>query len=162
MDVISKAEFNSQRGIEEYVDADSDLVFDLDQDEAPSTAKLDHTRSSEQERGRVTEREGRGKSPAKGSPSPHTHQRRRNEKRARFYPVLNKQHSPSKVSGAIVCASTGISIFPLCSFLPSRKQSTVRIRLWRVTWDGLCPKMPLCLPLVPTLVLLQGKSTPPY
>lgn len=107
VDVISKAEFNSQRGIEEYVDADSDLVFDLDQDEAPSAAKLDHTRSSEQERGCVTEREGRGKSPAKGSPSLYTHQRRRNEKRARFYPVLNKQHSPSKVSEWCVCVSTG-------------------------------------------------------
>lgn len=113
MDVISKAEFDSQRGSEEKdAEGDGELVFGpLDQEETPpppTTTKSEQAqqRLPEQEveaghRGRGQEREGRGKSPSKGSASPYSRQRRKDksERRARFYPVLNKHDSPSEVSG---------------------------------------------------------------
>ncbi len=117
VDLISKAEFDSQRGAEELdQEADSDLVFGpLDQEElsagppppsgtqplaghAPKPEQ--RLTEQEQQRGREKDREEkRVKSASTGSPSPHTRQRR---KKDRFYPVLNKQQqsSPnSNVSG---------------------------------------------------------------
>lgn len=107
MDVISKAEFDSQRGSEDgelELEADSDLVFGpLDQEDvgaapggaaAPAKLEVAAQRSADQEA-------GHGKLSANGSSSrPASCPRRkdRSEKRARFYPVLNKQgDSPSKV-----------------------------------------------------------------
>lgn len=117
LDVISKAEFDSQRGSEGELEAESDLVFGpLDQEDvaaAPSAAaapaKLEEQRSAEPEaghRGRVQDGEGRRKLSSNSSPTRPTHQRRkkdRTEKRARFYPVLNKQDSPSKVRRSLEC-----------------------------------------------------------
>ena len=106
--MISKAEFDCQRGSEEQdAEGDGDLVFGpLDQEEAapPSVAKPEQRPSGQDRRGRGQEREGRGKSPSKGSASPYSRPRRKvkPEKRARFYPVLNKHESPSKVSKDVV------------------------------------------------------------
>ena len=107
--IISKAEFDSQRGADDF-ETDGDLVFGpLDQDEAAaptsasksdSSLKKSSATSDHPLRGRRREREGHDRgspSPSKGSP--HSHQRRKKfDRRARFYPVLNKQESPSKVT----------------------------------------------------------------
>lgn len=126
VDVISKAEFDSQRGTEE--EADSDLVFGpLDQEDmlaAPPTTITTlqphdgPTPKSEQEqqRGRGKERdEGKPRSSlAAGSPSPHSRQRRKKD-RSRFYPVLNKQQqSPSNVRIDFVCEPFPSFLAVLC------------------------------------------------
>jgi len=108
VDVISKAEFDSQR--EQDPEADNDLVFGpLDQEEvAPpinsSKSEQPMRTASEKEvghRGRGRDREKKERALSQGSPLPHTQQRRRkekSEKRARFYPLPNKQGTHSKVS----------------------------------------------------------------
>ncbi len=99
--MISKAAFESQRGSEEV---EPDLVFGpLDQDDlavAAASAKVEELaeqRAEVEQRRRVQDSEGHGKLPPNGSPSLHSHQRRKKDGHARFYPVLNKQDSPSKV-----------------------------------------------------------------
>lgn len=115
MDVISKEEFDSQRGVEEQRDdpladlGDSDLVFPIDlqepatkADSAPATAtkkpaseepkayqQRHHQERAGGERGRET-------SPSKGVGASRP-KRGRWEKRARFYPVPCKQETPTKV-----------------------------------------------------------------
>ena len=104
MDVISKEEFDSQRGIDEQRDdGDSDLVFPLDLQE-PSTKPevtaastkpaTEEPRQPHQERS--VERGGREMSPSKGSSNIRP-KKGKWEKRARFYPVPVKQDSPTKV-----------------------------------------------------------------
>ena len=106
MDVISKEEFDSQRGADEQRDdlGDSDLVFPLDLQEpttkaesAPAIGKLvseEPKQKQPQERERAGER-GRETSPSKGGAS--RSKKGKCEKRARFYPVPCKQESPTKV-----------------------------------------------------------------
>lgn len=97
MDVISKEEFDSQRGID-----DSDLVFPLDLQEPstkPETTAMSNKPATEEARKshqeKSVERGGRETSPSKGSGS--RPKKGRWEKRARFYPVPVKQDSPTKV-----------------------------------------------------------------
>ena len=109
MDVISKEEFDSQRGADEQRDdlGDSDLVFPLDLQEptikaesAPAVGKpvseepKQKQPPQERERERAGER-GRETSPSKGGAS--RSKKGKWEKRARFYPVPCKQESPTKV-----------------------------------------------------------------
>lgn len=105
MDLISKAEFDSQRGGSAEQDlegSDGDLVFGpLDQDEGapPPPPPPPPQAAKAEQRPALVDRRGKGeRSQNKSSSSPHAHQRRRKEKRARFYPVPNKQESSSKVS----------------------------------------------------------------
>ena len=121
VDVISKAEFDCQRGLEDLdLEGDGDLVFGpLDQDEATSptnSSKSDQPIKRPEHRGRACDSEGleemshsKVSSPSTGSP--HARQRRkRSEKRARFYPVLNKQKSPGKmVDLAILVVSANLN-----------------------------------------------------
>ena len=183
IDVISKAEFDSQRDVE----GDSDLVFGpLDQEDAPpapaiTTTTVSSKPETQAPQQRLPEREaaaghrGRGHempSRGRGSVSPHSRQRRRKDKRARFYPVLNKQHnSPSDVSTRMYCVCVwagphlvSLSVYCVaCSFLPSRRPSTALTHQWRAMWAGSCPVRTPCLhPLPPLgrpqLELLLGKS----
>ena len=109
VDVITKEEFDSQRGVEDQraEDAgDTELVFSLDLQEPsaavapPTSAKppVEVTTKQPHKEERPIER-ARETSPAKGSSGGGGgHSRRgRWEKRARFYPVPVKQESPSKV-----------------------------------------------------------------
>ena len=120
MDVITKEQFDSQRGGIE----DTDLVFPIDiqdstkpdQSPPPPAAAPSKPTSSQvgvEERGREfkqkTERESTA-SHVKGG-SPHRHQSRKGEKRARFYPVLPKKESPVKVR-LVVC--TMLYIISMC------------------------------------------------
>ena len=108
VDIITKEEFDSQRGIEDQRDdlgdlADSDLVFPLDLQEpvtkpaVPSSAPVkpptEETKTQQREE-RSGER-GRETSPSKGGSG--RPKKGRWEKRARFYPVPLKQDSPAKV-----------------------------------------------------------------
>ena len=141
IDVISKAEFDSQRDVE----GDSDLVFGpLDQEDAPpapaiTTTTVSSKPETQAPQQRLPEREaaaghrGRGHempSRGRGSVSPHSRQRRRKDKRARFYPVLNKQHnSPSDVSTRMYCVcvgrpSFGVPLCVLCGLQLPAKQKT--------------------------------------
>lgn len=109
MDVISKEEFDSQRGgaDEQREDlSDSDLVFPLDLQEpttkaaesAPAAGKPmseEPKQKRPQERERGAER-GRETSPSKGGGASRS-KKGKWEKRARFYPVPCKQESPTKV-----------------------------------------------------------------
>ena len=116
MDVISKEEFDSQRGgADEPRDdlGDSDLVFPLDLQEpttkAESAAAVAKPVSEEPKQKRPQEREraagerGRETSPSKGGAS--RSKKGKWEKRARFYPLPCKQESPTKV-----CLCTYINI----------------------------------------------------
>ena len=106
VDVISKAEFDSQRGSEDReVDVEADLVFGpLDEQDDVATA----SKASEQRAAPAEQQEARAKSSRPQDKDkdvrerlPPGGRRKKNvksEKRARFYPVLNKQESPSKVS----------------------------------------------------------------
>lgn len=110
MDVITKEEFDSQRGVEEQrEDADSDLVFPLDLQE-PSTkpetttavpAKPASEEVRQPHKEKVGEKGWREASPSKGGGS--RSKRGRWEKRARFYPVPVKQESPTKVCVHATC-----------------------------------------------------------
>jgi hypothetical protein len=109
VDVISKEEFDSQRGgADEQRDdlGDSDLVFPLDLQEpttkvAESAPVIEKPVSEEPKRKHPHEREraaerGRETSPFKGGGASRP-KKGRWEKRARFYPVPCKQESPTKV-----------------------------------------------------------------
>ena len=113
MDVISQEEFDSQRGIDdkESDQSDSDLVFSLDlqdtsKEPAPPTISVTVTKDtsqtipkqtsdSKEKKPRVTRSVSPSKTPAQGGSSGRS---KKEEKLARFYPVPNKQDSPSKVS----------------------------------------------------------------
>ena len=115
VDVISKEEFDSQRGVDEQRDdlGDSDLVFPLDLQEpttkaesAPAAAVVGKPVSEEPKQKPPHERErggerGRETSPFKGGAS--RSKKGRWEKRARFYPVPCKQESPTKVCMICTC-----------------------------------------------------------
>ena len=110
MDVISKEEFDSQRGgaDEQREDlGDTDLVFPLDLQEpatkaaesAPAAGKPvseEPKQKRPQERERGAER-WRETSPSKGGGGASRSKKGKWEKRARFYPVPCKQESPTKV-----------------------------------------------------------------
>ena len=111
VDVISKAEFDSQRGSEDReMDAEADLVFGpLDEQDDVATAAA--SKASEQRAAPAEQQEDRAKSSGSQDNDkdkdkdnrerlPSGGRRKKDvksEKRARFYPVLNKQESPSKV-----------------------------------------------------------------
>ena len=113
MDVISKEEFDSQRGTDEQRDdlGDSDLVFPLDLQEPSTKAESvpaigkpvpeEPKQQPHQERERAGER-GREASPSKGGAS--RSKKGKWEKRARFYPVPCKQESPTKVHSFVCLA----------------------------------------------------------
>ena len=106
--MISKAEFDSQRGVDELdQEGDGDLVFGpLDQEEASVMAtppppaqslagdapKPDQRPPEQDQRGRGKEREGRKKASSTGSL---TQPRRSRDRSERFYPVPNKQQQKS-------------------------------------------------------------------
>lgn len=110
MDVISQEEFDSQRGIESD-QSDSDLVFSLDlqdtgKESAPQTTSATVTKDTSQmtpkqasDSKETKPSEARSvspsKTPARGGSRGMS---KKAEKQARFYPVPNKQDSPSKVS----------------------------------------------------------------
>lgn len=105
--MVSKAEFDSQRGSEDREqETDNDLVFGpLDQEDvaaAPGSAAPAKLEAVAAQRSAGLESELTGapvKLSANGSSSCPTHQRRKDrlDRQARFYPVLNKMDSPSKV-----------------------------------------------------------------
>lgn len=109
MDVISKEEFDSQRGADEHRDdlgdlGDSDLVFPLDLQEpsvktesVPAAGKPVPEEPKQQPQHERERSGGRGRetSPSKGGAS--RSKKGKWEKRARFYPVPCKQESPTKV-----------------------------------------------------------------
>lgn len=110
--MISQAEFDSQRGSEEQ-ESDSDLVFGpLDQDEPVSansntttnttTTSMATSSKSEQLSAPAAEsdrRHGQERQAAAAAASKSSELRRKKvDKKARFYPVLNKKETPpSKV-----------------------------------------------------------------
>ena len=108
VDVITKEEFDSQRGVEDQRaedTGDTELVFSLDLQEPsaavapPASAKppVEVTTKQPRKEERPVER-ARETSPAKGGSGGGGHSKRgRWERRARFYPVPVKQESPSKV-----------------------------------------------------------------
>ena len=106
VDVITKEEFDSQRGVEEPREdvgdpGDSDLVFALDLQEpatVPETASVSVKPAPSSEETRTHQRSAeraRETSPSKGGSG--RSKKGRWEKRARFYPVPVKQESPTKV-----------------------------------------------------------------
>ena len=112
VDVISKAEFDSQRGSEDReldLEADSDLVFGpLDQDDAGAAPGGSAAPAKREGAGQRSADQEVGKLSADVQSYQPRRKRDRSEKRARFYPVLKKQpDSPSKVRrwgrGTVMC-----------------------------------------------------------
>ena len=119
MDVISKEEFDSQRGTDEQRDdladlGDSDLVFPLDLQEpgtkaaesAPLPGKPVPEETKQQQQQERAGGRGRETSPSKGGAS--RSKRGKWEKRARFYPVPLKQESPTKVRLCVTIESISL------------------------------------------------------
>jgi len=111
LDVITKEEFDSKRGGTEEPSADSEMVFPLDLPESgktegsgvpvkhsPATAAATTPVVQGGER-EVGKRDGHSVSPSKvpAQSAKRKSSREKPEKRARFYPLPNKQESPAKV-----------------------------------------------------------------
>ena len=111
LDVISKEEFDSKRGGTEEPSADSEMVFPLD---LPDSGKTESSKVSVKHSPTTAaamtpvaqggEREGGKRDQRSASPSKVLAQsmkgkssREKPEKRARFYPLPNKQESLAKV-----------------------------------------------------------------
>ena len=112
--MITKEEFDSQRGVEEQREdsGDTELVFPLDLQEpvvtAPSSVKPPPTEVPKQPRPQEKSVErARDTSPAKGGSS--RSKRGKGERRARFYPVPVKQESPNKVCVVIFQQKSSLS-----------------------------------------------------
>ena len=106
VDVISQEEFDSQRGVDSEP-ADGDMVFALDLPPEGTPATKPSAAEKEVEGG-AKELEGGAKQLSKPRPEqqPKVEERqktKRPEKRARFYPVLNKQDSQEKVGVVFLC-----------------------------------------------------------
>ena len=113
--MISQEEFDSQRGVDsEPVDADMVFALDLPPEGggAPKPSAAEKEVVDGGAKRREEEEEG-GKLPARPQPEqlPKAEERRpqakKPEKRARFYPVPNKQESQEKV-GVVVGVAVGV------------------------------------------------------